>query len=193
MKTNSGNVLYTSSFLTELWGMGHCTIGKLTYDSCQYVAKYITKKVTGDNAMEHYKSTHNITLEEVPILPEQARMSKNPAIGKRWIEKYYGDTFRDDYLIIDNKKKPVPKYYYKWIEKNNPDVYIQIKQKHEYCFKELDEDQKLMKYRTRLYQHKKYVSSTGEETKINGFDEAVCKHKQGVFEQLHKDRKEGKL
>lgn len=45
-KTSTGDKLYVSELLSEVWGMGHCLIGDLTFESAAYVARYVTKKLT---------------------------------------------------------------------------------------------------------------------------------------------------
>jgi hypothetical protein len=37
--------LFTSETLTKLWGLGHVTIGHVTFQSASYVAAYCTKKI----------------------------------------------------------------------------------------------------------------------------------------------------
>src|SRR6185295_14361242 len=53
-KSKTGTPLYTSKFLEKLWTKGISKIGVLDFESAAYVARYITKKVTGDGASEHY-------------------------------------------------------------------------------------------------------------------------------------------
>ena len=39
--------VYTSDFLSDVWGHGFVTVGELTYQSAAYCARYVLKKVTG--------------------------------------------------------------------------------------------------------------------------------------------------
>jgi hypothetical protein len=45
-KQKSGD-LFTSDMLTKCWGMGHCLVGDLTFESAAYVARYVVKKING--------------------------------------------------------------------------------------------------------------------------------------------------
>lgn len=47
-KKSGEHTLYTSERLTEIWGKGHVYIGDCTPQSCDYVSKYVTKKIVGD-------------------------------------------------------------------------------------------------------------------------------------------------
>lgn len=110
---------YKSNFLTDLWGHGHADIGDVDYSTCQYVAKYVMKKVYGPKSINHYGQKQ----------PEKASMSKG--IGKSWLQKFWSDVYPDDYCLQDKKKYRTPKYYDTWLEKNKPDLYASVKQSRE--------------------------------------------------------------
>nr|QJB20072.1 MAG: replication initiator protein [Microvirus sp.] len=46
--------LYRSKILEELWTYGFSSVGTVTFESAAYVARYITKKITGEAAESHY-------------------------------------------------------------------------------------------------------------------------------------------
>ena len=50
-------------------------------------------------------------------------MSKRPAIGKEWYDKFKQDCYPSDYLIQDGRKVPVPKYYDKLFEAENEEEF----------------------------------------------------------------------
>jgi len=116
-KESNGIKLYTSEKLQKLWPFGHSTIGDVTFDSAAYVARYITKKITGKLAEEHYKGR----------LPEFCTMSRRPAIAKQWLQKYTSDVYPQDYVVIRGKKSKPSKYYDKQLELTNPKEYETIK------------------------------------------------------------------
>lgn len=64
-----------SEIVRQTWGRGHIMLGDLTKDSAQYIAGYVTKKMT-DKADPRLKGRH----------PEFARMSLRPGIGALAIE-----------------------------------------------------------------------------------------------------------
>lgn len=107
-KTDNGNRLYTSETLQTLWPFGFCPIGDLTFASAAYVARYIMKKVTGDDADQHYQGKK----------PEYVTMSRRPGIAKGWLEKYKTDIYPNDYVVVNGKKVGVPKYYDSLLEES---------------------------------------------------------------------------
>lgn len=57
----------------DAWNKGLCHIGSVTVDSANYVAGYVTKKLKGKGAKEHY--------DKLGIEPEFVLMSRRPGIG----------------------------------------------------------------------------------------------------------------
>ena len=49
-----GDKYYISDTITRLWGKGHVLLAPLTWESAAYVARYVTKKFTGDMAKYWY-------------------------------------------------------------------------------------------------------------------------------------------
>lgn len=111
--------LYTSKFIEKIWKNGWCPYGNVTFESCAYVARYVTKKITGKLSEFYYDG----------IEPEFARMSRRPGIGRDFWEKYQSQMIRDDYLVIrDGVKVPLPRYFNKIFEEYYPEKYEEVKQ-----------------------------------------------------------------
>lgn len=110
---HSRNDLYGSEQLEALWGKGFVSIGELTYESARYCAVYTTKKVTGDKAKAHYSKLIPETGEIVDIAPEMARMSLNPGIGAKWLEKFWPDLYLtgNNAVFVNGMKKKIPKFF----------------------------------------------------------------------------------
>ena len=104
--------LYTSESLAELWPHGFVTIGEVTYESAAYVARYVTKKIKGKDAEDHYIRWDPSTGEGIPIEPEYATMSRKPGIGKTWFDKYKNDVYPHDYVVIKGEYKIRPPRFY---------------------------------------------------------------------------------
>lgn len=115
--TKQGHKLYSSAILDEIWGLGSCTIGDLTFETAAYTARYIMKKVTGDKAPEHYGH----------LKPEYTTMSRGKGIGKQWLEKYQTDVYPSDFIVLRGKKMPPPKFYDRELEKQNFALYKELK------------------------------------------------------------------
>lgn len=96
-----GSDLYTSRTLDRLWGLGACMIGAVTFESAAYVARYCVKKITGDQALEHYQGRE----------PEFVRMSTRPGIGQAWFERYGQELEHNDSVVMRGREMKPPKYY----------------------------------------------------------------------------------
>lgn len=112
-RTPSGHLVYRSATLEKVWPFGHVEVGEVTVQSAAYVARYVTKKVTGDAARDHYTRLNPVTGELVQVRPEFICMSNRPGIGSQWFEQYSTDAFPSDFVVIEGKRRPVPRYYKK--------------------------------------------------------------------------------
>lgn len=115
-KENKNGRLYTSKTLTKLWGLGHASVGSVTFQSAAYVARYILKKITGDQAERHYEYIDPESGEVHIRKPEYTTMSRRPGIGAAWLAKYSSDVYPDDFVVINGSKMRPPKYYDKQYE-----------------------------------------------------------------------------
>lgn len=124
------NSLYISEDLQDLWPDGHSTIGDLTFESAAYVARYVTKKITGKRAENHYESMDQRTGEIATRLPERSIcVSRMPGLGRPWFEQNVDFIKNWDYVISCGKKVKIPKYYDRLLEKHHPESYESMKQK----------------------------------------------------------------
>ena len=94
--------LYRSKALEELWPYGISSVGELTFESAAYVARYVTKKITGDRSDEHYRGRE----------PEFITMSRRPGIARGWFDRFSSDVYTDDNCVVRPGliARP-PKYY----------------------------------------------------------------------------------
>lgn len=129
----SGEKLYRSNILESLWPFGHSSIGSLTFQSAQYVAKYITLKHTGKDVGLHYAWDLDIDEDtgELCVLstlkPEFSTMSRRPGIGKDWFDEFNRDLVINDEVILDARSLPIPAYYMKQFELTYPSDFARIK------------------------------------------------------------------
>jgi len=117
--SSMGNPLYVSPTLDALWGHGHCIIGEATFESSAYVARYIMKKHLGKDSDYYQKQG---------LEPEFVRMSRRPAIGFTFYDKYNSDIYPSDTVVTRGGilTKP-PRAYDKLLEKDNKLLLLQIK------------------------------------------------------------------
>lgn len=114
-----GTRAYKSESLSALWGKGMTEVGDVNYKSAAYVARYILKKVNGENADGHYGDK----------MPEYITMSRKPGIGFSWFQKFGSDVFPSDNVVVNGVKSSVPPYYDNLLKKNNEAVFESIKRK----------------------------------------------------------------
>lgn len=126
-KENNGFRLYTSVALEKLWGQGFCSVGDVTFESAAYVARYITKKITGPMAEDHYTKVDLSTGEIIKVAPEYTTMSRRPGIGQPWLDKFKSDVFPHDYVVVRGVKCKPPKYYSGKFEIENPSEFKKLR------------------------------------------------------------------
>jgi len=137
--SKSGEMLYRSRQLEKLWQYGYSSIGEVTFNSAAYVARYTLKK-TKDKKKYEFVDGYDEETGEIFIHnlnPEFITMSKS--IGLKWWQKYYTDTDKD-YILVDEKKTKIPRYYDKQREEKDPDSLVKIKQEREKRAKEQQKD-----------------------------------------------------
>lgn len=113
------NILYISPQILRLWRWGYHTIGEFNWDTASYVAGYVTKKVTGEKAKMHYSGRQ----------PEYITMSRNPGIGKKFLETFTGDIYNYDRVHINGHNLRPPRYYDNLYDSINPVHLKQIKER----------------------------------------------------------------
>lgn len=154
-KVVNGENYYVSETLKKLWPYGHSVIGDVTFESAAYVARYITKKVTGPRGPEYYGDRK----------PEYVTMSRRPGIGKEWYEKFKADVFPGDFVVHRDKtgkafKCRPPKFYNTQLEKECEAAYRKIKAEREVAaaqHKEENTHDRLMVREEVLYERMKLL------------------------------------
>lgn len=116
-KTVNGHRYYVSRELAGIWGKGHCIVGDVTFESAAYVARYVMKKVTGEQAAEHYGG----------LKPEYTTMSRRPGIAAGWLDKFRSDVYPDDFVLVRGKKVKPPRFYDNLLDSEDPALFAQLK------------------------------------------------------------------
>lgn len=110
----NGFQYYRSPTLEKLWPYGFSLIGSVTFESCAYVARYVMKKQKGDDVDES--------------LQPFVLMSRMPGLGHDWYEKYKSQVYPNDFIVVrDGVTCKPPAYYDSLLEKDNPDLYEEVK------------------------------------------------------------------
>nr|QJB20143.1 MAG: replication initiator protein [Microvirus sp.] len=121
---------WRSALLERLWTHGHTHLGSLNVRSAGYAARYVLKKVTGLAGELHYR---RVDLDGAvhDLVPEFARMSLRPGIASAWFSKFRSDVTTFDYVVHEGKKYPVPKYYDRLLDRDDPDLLARWKEDRE--------------------------------------------------------------
>jgi len=109
--SKSGSAQFTSRTLERFWPYGLATVGELNFESAAYIARYVTKKVTGQRAESHYARVCPSTGEIVQVEPEFATMSRRPGIGAGWFEKFSAEVYPSDEVISRGRAAKPPRFY----------------------------------------------------------------------------------
>lgn len=94
--------LYISEFVQSCWKLGYIVIGEVNFETCSYVARYVTKKMKGKEAESHYNGR----------IPEFCQMSRRPGIAAGYWDKYKNDILVGDSIVYGNGKKARPCRFY---------------------------------------------------------------------------------
>jgi hypothetical protein len=122
----NGDRLFSSELCDEIWGMGATTVGHMEWKSAAYVAGYVTKKLTGDQAEEQYESLDHygeLTQIESPF----ALMSRRPGLGRDWWDKYKTDCYPSDFIVHNGQKMQPPKYFEQILAREDPEMLKEVK------------------------------------------------------------------
>lgn len=122
-----GNDLYVSRTLEEVWGKGFTMVGEVSFESAAYVARYCTKKVTGERAKEHYEFVDRSTGEVIDRKPEYATMSRRPGVGRGWLDKYSDQVYPRDEVVMRGKRCTPPRYYDAVFGEKDPETLAELK------------------------------------------------------------------
>jgi len=106
------STLYRSKELEKVWTKGFSSVGEVTFESAGYVARYCTKKITGERPLtidgKRYQTASEYYGEKER---EFALMSRRPGVGNSWVKKYISDVYPKDFFTLNGKKLQPPKYY----------------------------------------------------------------------------------
>lgn len=125
--TRTGDALYNSKSVEKCWSdylgndeknnpifkrKGMIVVANVTWETCAYVARYVTKKMS-DNVGDYVAKTK--------VQPPFSAMSRRPGIGK----EFYDDSLMDyDYINVSTSSKGLkfrpPRYFEKLYEKEHP-------------------------------------------------------------------------
>ena len=112
-----GDMTWKCPVVEKIWSKGSVIVGKVTLESCAYVARYCMKKLH-DN--------HDDFSERVP---EFVRMSRRPGIGKTWLDAH-PEVFDVSQFSLPSRKGSQtfshPRYFMKYLFEKDPERYADL-------------------------------------------------------------------
>lgn len=126
-KSELGFKYFRSSLLERCWSKdgspyGFVLVTDVSWETCAYVARYVTKKLTGPES--NFYTLFNI---EAPF----TLMSRKPGIGRQYYDEH-PDCFDFEYINIPTasggRKFRPPKYYQKLYEVDEPELSAELKE-----------------------------------------------------------------
>lgn len=139
IRTQDGTPMWGHELVDATWRNGFAPMGELTFESAAYIARYCTKKITGQAAEQHYQGRPR----------EFATMSLKPAIGADWIDQWHADVYPSDQVIVRGKPCKPPRYYDARRARNDPEQIEAVKQAREEKAKQRPEEQTKQRRRVR--------------------------------------------
>lgn len=120
----TGFPVLESPTLNRLWGKGITSTSDFTFETAAYCARYVTKKVTGNKAAEHYDTRPS----------EWAIMSRRPGLGRRWFDKYAEPVYQNDMINIRENLNVRPPKYYDYLYKQIAPLDLEVLQERRQAF-----------------------------------------------------------
>jgi len=128
-----GHPKWTHPIIEKCWPYGFHEIGEATPETLEYVAKYVQKKLFGKRLQAALERTDLQTGECVTVRPETASMSRGGRTGKGlghgWWTQYKSDVFPDDFVVLNGKTVPTPRYYAKQLAEEDENAWNEISAK----------------------------------------------------------------
>ncbi len=114
---------YNSDSLQETWPNGFVVVGEVTWESCAYVARYVTKKLSGPHA-DFYKKFN--------LVPEFSDMSRRPGIARQYYDEHGKEIYDHAYINVSTAKggrkfKP-PRYFDRLYDLDYPGALDELKE-----------------------------------------------------------------
>ena len=125
----------------------------MSYSAAAYVAGYVQKKIAARGDQHRYTRVDPVTGELHEVHPDYARMSRNPALGRTFLEQYWQDIYPNDFVVIEGKEFKPPRYYDRWMDQRHPEIMEEVRHQRYQDATEIGDEKLIMKekiHRARL-------------------------------------------
>lgn len=122
-----GDIHYISPLLEKLWGHGFVIIGRLTWRTCAYTARYVMKK--------KFSKWDKAELEELDIPDVFTEAPRRPGLAVNYFKENYEDIYKNGNIVLpalDSSCANVihpPRYFDVLYKEINPLHYAKVKSK----------------------------------------------------------------
>lgn len=141
----NGAPVWISKAVQAAWGVGVTELTPFTPATARYTAGYVRKKVRRKDDPGYYDRVVPETGEIVTLESEFSRMSRRPALGRRWIERFWSDVYPRDFVLLEGRPRKPPRYYDKWMEKYQPLLMEEVREQRWKDAVEIGDEKLIMK------------------------------------------------
>lgn len=139
LKKSGSHDLFISDYLDSKWGHGHTYVGRASFDTAAYIARYVLKKINKNypplrelckKAEKEGKPLLDSNGKPIEWVDEYVTMSNKNPIGREYLEQYAHDIYDKGFVVYkDGFKAPIPRYYDKVYAEACPEEFAKIKEK----------------------------------------------------------------
>lgn len=136
-RSDTGQPLFHSDLLHDIWGKGHILFSDFTPATARYTAHYTANKlkkfaldeIDPETGLKPYERRDRVTGEIHHLVHEFQRSSLKPGLGIPWLEKHWREGFPADSVVMDGREYPVPRAYWEWLKKHHPETAKEVFEK----------------------------------------------------------------
>lgn len=105
---------WESSWLQSAWGKGRIHLQELNAGTAGYIASHTLAKIAG-------------ALEDVPAGRAQPKRIMSQGLGRHFYRLYGDQLRRCDFVVVDGRRQPLPRYFDKLTERHDSALLDEIK------------------------------------------------------------------
>lgn len=107
--------VYTTDIIARYWPHGFISVGDVSWKSCAYVSRYVTKKALDPN--------NDLVIEMLDKNPMFSLMSRKPGLGANYLNSHPDCLDYISIPVYGDKKVSIPKYFLSKLELTDADKY----------------------------------------------------------------------